>query len=153
MYEQMLHMYQPSCHISKSSRKGKKLIDHISSNICKNEILNSDVLPCPTVSDRDAPYIIANIPTNKYQIRYKFMRNLKHFDLETYINDFQVLPFATMYSFNQTDDQLDTLNKSILSVIYKHAPLVKTKFTRPSASWMKDIKISKLQRDRDHWGT
>ena len=153
MYEQMLHMCQPSCHISKSSRKGKKLIDHISSNICKNEILNSDVLPCPTVSDRDAPYIIANIPTNKYQIRYKFMRNLKHFDLETYINDFQVLPFATMYSFNETDDQLDTLNKLILSVIDKHAPLVKTKFTRPSAPWMKDIKTNKLQLDRDHWGT
>ena len=81
------------------------------------------------------------------------MRNLKHFDLETYINDFQVLPFATMYSFNETDDQLDTLNKLILSVIDKHAPLVKTKFTRPSAPWMKDIKTNKLQLDRDHWGT
>ena len=149
----MLHMYQPSYHTTKSSRKGKKLIDHMSSNIFKNEILSSDVLPFPTVSDHDAPYIIANIPTNKYQIRYKFMRNLKHFDLETYINDFKALPFATMYSFNETDDQLDTLNKSILSVIDKHTPLVKTKFTRPSAPWMKDIKINKLQRDRDHWET
>ena len=63
--------------------KGKKLIDHICSNICKKRILHSDVLPCPTISDHDAPYIIVNIPTNKYEIRYKFIRNLKHFDLET----------------------------------------------------------------------
>ena len=104
-----------------------------------------------TISDHDAPYIIVNIPTNKHEIRYKLIRNLKHFDLETYINDFKTLPFATMYSFNETDDQLDTLNKLILSVIDKHAPLVKTKFTRPAAPWTKDIKINKLQRERDHW--
>ena len=86
-----------------------------------------------TISDHDAPYIIVNIPTNKHEIRYKLIRNLKHFDLETYINDFKTLPFATVYSFNKTDDQLDTLNKFILSVIDKDAPLVKTKFTRPPA--------------------
>ena len=56
-----------------------------------------------------------------------------------------------MYSFNETDDQFGTLNKLILSVIDKHAPLVKTKFTKSPASWMKDIKINKLQRERDHW--
>ena len=107
MYEQMLHTYQYytiSCHITKPTRKGKKLIDHISSNICKNKILHSGVLPCATISDHDAPYIIVNIPTNKYEIRYKFIRNLKHFDFETYINDFKT-PFATVYSFNETDDQ------------------------------------------------
>ena len=115
MCEQMLHMYQLSCHITKSTRKGKKLIDLISSNICKNKILHSNVLPCPTVSDHDALYIILNIPTNKYEIRYKFILNLKHFDLETYINDFKTFPFATVYSFNETDDQLDTLNTHHLS--------------------------------------
>ena len=150
-YEQMLHTYQLSCHISKPTRKGKKLIDHISSNISKNKILHSDVLPCATISDHDAPYIIVNIPTNNYEIRYKFIRNLKHFNLETYINDFKALTFATVYSFNGTDGQLDTLNKLILSVIDKHAPLVKTKFTRPPAPWMKDIKINNLQHERDHW--
>ena len=55
MYEQMLHRYQLSCHITKLTRMGKKLIDHISSNICKNKILHSDVLPCPAISDHHAP--------------------------------------------------------------------------------------------------
>ena len=68
MYEQLLHSYQLSCHINKSTRKCKKLVDHIYSNI-KNKILHSDVLPYPTLSDQDAPYIIINIPTNKYEIR------------------------------------------------------------------------------------
>ena len=77
---------------------------------------------------------------------------MKHFDLETYINDFKTLPLGTVYSFNETDDQLETLNKLILSEIDKHAPLVKTKFTRPPAPWMKDIKINTLQRKQDHWG-
>ena len=76
---------------------------------------------------------------------------MKHCDLETCINGFKTLPFATAYSFNETDDQLDTLNKLIFSVIDKHAPLFKTKFTRPPALCMKDIKINKLQRERDHW--
>ena len=79
------------------------------------------------------------------------INSYEHFNLETYINDFKTLPFATMYSFNETDDQLDTLNKLILSVIDKHTPLVKTKFTRPAAPWTKGIKISKLQRERDYW--
>ena len=56
------------------------------------------------------------------------------------MNDFKTLPFATAYSFNETDSQLYTMNKLVLSVIYKYAPLVETKFLRPPATWMKDIK-------------
>ena len=141
--QQMLCMYQLSCHVTKSTRKGKKLIVHISSDVCKNKILHSDFLPCLTISDQDAPYIIINISTNKYEICYKFIRNLKHFDLQTYINDFKRLTFATVYSFNEeTDDQLDTLNKLIFSVTDKHPPLVKTKFSRPPAPCMKDMKLN-----------
>ena len=104
MYEEMLHTYQLSCRITNPICKGKKSIDHISSNICKNKVLHLDVLP-----------------------------------------------FATVYSFNDTDDQLDILNKLILSIIDKHAPFVKTIFSRPAAPWIKDIKINKLQHEQDHW--
>ena len=64
---------------------------------------------------------------------------------------FKILPFATVYSFNEIDDQLDTLSKLILRAIDKHVPLVKTKFARLSLPSMKDIKIKKLQRKRDQW--
>ena len=101
------------------------LFVHISSSISKNKILHLDVLPCPATSDHGAPNINVNIPTNKYEIRYKFIKNLKDFDIETYVNGFKTLPFRTEYSFNETDDLLDTLKKLILSVIHKHAPLSK----------------------------
>ena len=63
--EQILLTYQLSCHITKQTGKGKKLINHISSNMCKKKIFHSEVLPRPTKSDHDAPYIIVNIWNKK----------------------------------------------------------------------------------------
>ena len=150
-YIEVLETYDLNNHISKATRIGKKLIDHIISNIPANKILHSDVLPCPTISDHDAPYIIANMPVNKFETRYKYIRNLKNFELEKYVQDFRALPISLVYSFDDPNDQLDTLNKLILNAINEHAPLTKTKFTRPPAPWMKDFEINKLQRERDHW--
>ena len=64
-----------------------------------------------SISDHDALYIIAKIPTNKYQPHYKFIRDMKNVDLQKYIDDFKQLPFSMVYSFDNPDDQLDTLNK------------------------------------------
>ena len=96
-------------------------------------------------------YIIANMPVNKFETRYKYIRNLKNFELEKYVQDFKVLPISLVYFFDDPSDQLDTLNKLILNAINEHAPLTKTKFTRPPTPWMKDFEINKLQRERDHW--
>ena len=79
-----------------------------------------------------------------------------HAKLETYINDFKTLPFAIVYSLNETNNRTNnwtnnTLNKLILLVIDKHAAVVKTKFTRPPAPLIEDIKINKLQCKQDHW--
>jgi len=148
-YREVLDTYDMTCHIDKPTRKGVKTIDHIISNLQIAKILYSDVLPCPSISDHDAPYIVVNIPTNKFETRYKYIRNMKNFDLTNFINDASTLPFSLVYTFDNADDQLDTLNKLLLSVIDNHAPLTKTKFTRPPAPWMKDIQISDLQRKRD----
>ena len=48
--------------------------------------------PCPTVSDHEAPHIISNIPVNKFETRYKYIRNLKNFELEKCVQDFKELP-------------------------------------------------------------
>ena len=73
------------------------------------------------------------------------------FNIEKYIQAFKALPISLVYSFEDPNDQLDTLNKLILNAINKHLPLMKTKFTRPPAPWMKDFEINKLQREKDHW--
>ena len=75
-YTEVLETYDLNSHITKATRIGKKLIDHIISNIPANKILHSDVLPCTTISDPDAPYIIANMPVNKLETRYQIHKEL-----------------------------------------------------------------------------
>ena len=59
------------------------------------------------------------------------------------------LPFTSAYSFDDTEDQLDTLNKLILTAIDKHGPIVRTKFTGPPPPFMKGVEH--LPCKRDHW--
>ena len=109
------------------------------------------LLPCSIISDDDAPYVIANMPVIKFETRCKYIRNLKNFKPEKYVQDLKALLISLVYSFGDPNDQLDTLNKLILNAIDEHARLMKTKYTRPPAPWMKDFEINKLQRERDHW--
>ena len=126
-YIEVLETYDLNNHISKATWIRKKLIDHI---ISANRILHSDVLPSTTISDQDAPYIIANMPANKFETRYKYIRNLKNFKLEKYVQYFRALAIS-----------LNTLNNLMNNehAINERAPLTKTKFTRPPAAWMKDF--------------
>ena len=95
-------------HVKKPSRQGVKTIDHIVSNLETEKVLITDVFPCPAVTDHDAPYTIIKTPTASFQTRYKYIRNL---------------PFSTVYSFENPDDQLAMLNKLILDCIDRHALL------------------------------
>ena len=110
MYKQMLDTYEVFCHVTEPTRKWKNLVDLISTN-SKIKILYDNVMPCPTVSDHDAPYIFVDLPTNKNELWCKFIRNLKAFDLESLINNFKTLTFTTVYSFDDTDDQSGMQNK------------------------------------------
>ena len=101
MYEQLFDTYQLSCHVTKWARNDKKLINNISSNMHKIKILHSAILPCPMVSDHDGPYIVIILPTNKFEISYKFLRNLKHFELETFVKVQLYYNFLTIF-FNYT---------------------------------------------------
>ena len=134
----------------KATRIVKKLTYHIISNISANKILHSNVLPCPRISDHEASSIIANVPVNKFETRHKYIRNLINFELGKYVQDFKLLPVSLVYSVDDLNDQLDTLNKFILKAINEYALLMKTNFTRPAARCMKNFKINKLQKERDH---
>ena len=74
-------------------------------------------------------------------------------NLENYINDFSQLPLSTVYSFDDPDDQVETLNKLITDSLSRHAPIKRTKFTRPPASWMKTLDIINLQEKRNELRT
>ena len=90
------------------------------------------------------------MPVNKFETRYKYTTSLKNFKPEEYLQHFKPLPISLVYSFAYPNDQLDTLNKLILNAINEQAPLMKNKFRRPSAHWMKDFEINKFKKKRDH---
>ena len=144
--KEVIETYNLQQHITIPTRKGTKTIDYIITNLQENKLITTNVLPCPTVSDHDAPYITRNIPGIKFKTRTKYIRNMKHFNIKDYVDGFKTLPLALVYSFEDTYEKLDTLNNLILECIERHAPLVKTKFTRSPALWMKQLDIADLQK-------
>ena len=52
---------------------------------------------------------------------------------------------ASVFSFDEPDDQIDTLNKLINDCIEHHAPLKHSRISRPIAPWMKDPEISQAR--------
>ena len=70
---------------------------------------------------------------------------MKHSNIKDYMDDFKTLPLALVYSFEDPNKQLDTVNNLILECIERHALLVKTKFIHPFAPWMKQLDVADLQ--------
>ena len=150
-HTEVLDAYNLKQHVKKTTRQSVKTIDHIVSNLETEKVLITDVLSCPTVGDHDTPYAIIKIPTASFQTRYIYIRNMKNFNTKEYYTDFSTLSFSTVCSFDNPDDQLTVLNKLILDCIDRHAPLKRTKFTRPPAPWMKQLDIIELQKQRDKY--
>ena len=143
-YKAILESYSFTQHIKKPTRNGKTLIDHISTNITKG-IASSEVLPTGEISDHDSPYAIFQVKKQRYEPRYKWIRNEKNLDMKNYIDEFKQLPLNIVYGFDDPDDQLNALCSLITGCINDHAPLRKVKLTRPPAPWMNDPKITTQQ--------
>ena len=144
----ILDAYRLTQYISYPTRDGKSLIDHINTNI-PQKVICENIMPCETISDHDAPFVVLTIKKQKFQPRYKFVHGEKSFNLENYINDFRQLPLFTVYSFDDLDDQVETLNKLITDCSSRHAPIKPTKFTHPLTPWMKTLDIIYLQKKRN----
>ena len=119
-YTELLTTFKLTQVIREPTRQGKTLIDHIATNIPK-KVAASGVLPCPEISDHDAPYIIVNIRVTRFIPRFKYIRY----------------------------DKLGIFNDLVQSCLDKHMPLIRIQVTRPPALWMKDLNIRQLQAQRD----
>ncbi|XP_066930768.1 uncharacterized protein [Clytia hemisphaerica] len=152
-YKDILYSMNLKQHITKATRHGKTLIDHISSNI-STKIIHTDVIHTDEVSDHDMPYVIVNIKKERFQPRYKYIRDEKNFDINSFTSDFQQLPLSLVFSFDDPNDQISILNKLVYDCIESHAPLKRVRITRPIAPWMKDPKIiqeRQLLEDAHKW--
>ena len=149
-YQDILSSLNLHQHVHKPTRKTDKtstFIDHVISNLPES-IPHTDVLPCSLVSDHDAVYAIINIKVTRFQIRHKFVRNLKNFDESSFIEDFKTLPFAASFGVSDPDENLEILSSLIKEFIGRYAPLRLTKVTRPPAPWPKDPAFAELKEQR-----
>ena len=58
-----IHSFNLHQHITKPTRKGKSLIDHICSNV-PNKLIHNDAIYNDGISDHDTPFVILNIQKN-----------------------------------------------------------------------------------------
>ena len=140
--------------VNKGTQSSKELknIDHVISTIAIG-VIHRDILHTEEISNHDAPYVIFNIRKEKYQPRYKFIRNEKTLDMNSYTSDFQQLPLNLVYSFDDPEDQVSIFNKLVVDCINTHAPLRRGKLTRSITPSMNDPKIANLQKDLDTQST
>ena len=123
----------------------KTLIDYIITNT-PTQVSHCDVLPCPLISDHDAPYACINARFTRFVPRYKYIRNKRDFDENAFLAVFDGLPLSLVYSVDDPEMQVDILSSLIRECLDRHAPLRRTKVTRPPAPWMKDHDIQELQQ-------
>ena len=83
------------------------------------------------ISDHDVPYVCINVRITRFVPRYKFIRNEKNFNADAFIEDFEQLPLSIVYSTDDPDMQVGLLSSLIRECIGRHAPLKRTKVTRP----------------------
>ena len=122
------------------TRTSRTLIDHIITNY-RMRIYATDVIPTSIVSDQDAPFACVNVRVNRYQPRYKCIRNMNTFDEQEFISDLDTLPLNIVYSSDDLEEQLEHFNSMFKECLERHAPLRRVRVTRPPATWMDDSQI------------
>ena len=137
-YTDLLYTLNLTQHVEKATRvtrTSETLIDHIVSNDPKR-VTYTDVIPCSNVSDHDAPYACPNIRVERFVPRFKIIRNERGFQEEEYIRDFTSLPFSVIQVVDDPEEKLEMFTNLITECIERHAPLKRTKITRPPAPWL-----------------
>ena len=112
-----------------------------------------NVISTDEISDHDEPYAIFSIKKERFQKRYKYVRDEKNLDMIKYRLDFKQLATSLVYVFDEPDGKISVLNKLMNQCISEHAPIKRTKFTRLPAPWMKDPEISKSKHGLDNLRT
>lgn len=73
------------------------------------------------ISDHDAPYACLNIRVPRISPRFKFLRNDKNFDGNTFINEFSNLPLSLVYATDNPVTQIEILNSLCSDCFNRHA--------------------------------
>ena len=77
----ILHTFNLQQDITVATRKNKSLIDQIFSNI-PNKLVQTNVIVTEKISDHGTPYVIVNIRKERYEPRYKYIRDGRRLTLK-----------------------------------------------------------------------
>lgn len=116
----------------------KTLTDYIITNI-PEKLIHQNVVLADEIGDHDLPDVILNIKKQKFEKRYKYIRDEKSINLSKYLKEYQnirKIPMSVVDTFDDPNDQLYMLNELTLSCINQHTPLRRVKHTRPPAPWI-----------------
>ena len=81
----------------------------------------------------------------RYQSRFKYIRDNSKLILEDFKAVFQELTFSTVYAMEDPEDNLDIFNSLVTECIDRHAPIKRIKCTRPPAPWLKSLNVKKSE--------
>ena len=150
-YIDLLYTFNSTQRVDKTTRvtrTSETLIDHIISNDPRR-VTYTDVLPCSNVSDHDAPFACLNIRVKRFVPRFKMIQNERGFKKEEFVREFTSLPFSIIHVADDSEEKLEMFTNLITECIERHAPLKRTKITRPPAPWLQEEEIKSLQNQRD----
>ena len=107
-YLSLLSSHNLNQHMKKPTRK-TTILDHIITNSIA-KVKNVNVIPCPEVSDHDAPFITLLTKFAPFEARYKIIRDVKNFRQQDFIDSFAALPLELVYAFNDPNDMISVFN-------------------------------------------
>ena len=140
-YKNILHIFSLQQRVTKSTRKGKTLIDHISSNI-STKSRHCNVISTDKISDHHEPYAIFNTKKERFLKRYKYVQDKKNLDMNKYIMEFKQLSTSSVCAF-------DFNSQKISDSMY----IWRCSFNDPPAPRLKDPEISKAKSVLDNLQT
>ena len=128
----LLEVYQLSQLITETTHvtmNSSTLIDHFITNypekICKSGVIHTGI------SDHSLIFAIRKINAiNQHKNKEKIveLRNMKHFDEQKFLNDLANQTWEDVYFFpDNPDDMWDIWKNLFLEILYKHAPIKRTK--------------------------
>jgi hypothetical protein len=114
-YQSILDVFRLKQIVTKPThitRTSTTLLDPIIVNLSQN-ITYTDVIPCSIVSDHNAPFACINVRVPRFQPRFKYIRNERHFNANAFKEDFSSLPLNIVYGLESPDDMVDVMNSLI----------------------------------------
>ena len=107
-YTELLSCYGMKNHITTPTRSGKKIIDHIVSNI--DSIVTEGVIPSDKISDHDLLYIITKIKKPRLNQYHKYIRNEKTPEYERLRRGRIKITIYNSFAFDDPEEQVIIFN-------------------------------------------